>query len=170
MKKEGRPWTDISEAAKCGNSIAARNRYQVLIGQQGGGAVVWEADDTASLKNLLEEGEKAKWNYIANELSRVRNKKATPVACQKKIKELFDQNPALFGIILNPQSHQHHHLSHQQQHPGATAAGASQHYGQYHATPAQAIGMPQGEFQDMLQGGSQFMGAPAMIPDYAMRR
>lgn len=106
MKKEGRPWSDISEAAKCGNSIAARNRYQVLIGQQGGGAVVWDSEDTSALQRMLEDGEKAKWNFIANELSRVRSKKASRMACQRKIKELFDGNPAVFGIVLNaPQLH-----------------------------------------------------------------
>lgn len=169
MKKEGRPWTEICEAAKCGNSIAARNRYQVLIGQQGGGAVVWEAEDTASLKKMLEDGEKAKWNYIANELSRVRNKKATPLACQKKIKELFDHNPAFFGIILNSPMH-------------------PPPYGPPYSTPSSAIpgGIPgpphsvslnlpapaPSDFQDILQtgGGGQFMGAPVMIPEYAMRK
>lgn len=104
MKKEGRPWTDISDAAKCGNSIAARNRYQVLIGQQGGGAVVWDEADTLAMQRILEDGEKAKWNFIANELSRVRSKKASRAACQRKVKELFDNNPAVFGIVLNPTS------------------------------------------------------------------
>ncbi|KAF7500179.1 hypothetical protein DV113_001811 [Geotrichum candidum] len=101
MKKNGLPWTDISKAAQCGNHIAARNRYQVLIGQQGGGAVVWDSEDTHTFKRMLEDGERAKWNFIANELSRIRSKKATPMACQRKVKDLFEQNPALFGIVLN---------------------------------------------------------------------
>lgn len=101
MKKNGLPWTDISKAAQCGNHIAARNRYQVLIGQQGGGAVVWDSDDTMTFKRMLEDGERAKWNFIANELSRIRSKKATPMACQRKVKELFEHNPAMFGIVLN---------------------------------------------------------------------
>lgn len=101
MKREGKTWIEISEAAQCGNALAARNRYQVLIGQQGGGAVVWETEDTLSLKNLLEEGEKAKWKYIAEELSRRRNKKLTSSDCQKKTKEIFDENPAFFGIMIN---------------------------------------------------------------------
>lgn len=101
MKREGKTWIEISEAAQCGNALAARNRYQVLIGQQGGGAVVWETEDTLSLKNLLEEGEKAKWKYVAEELSRRRNKKLTSPDCQKKTKEIFDENPAFFGIMVN---------------------------------------------------------------------
>lgn len=174
MKKDGRSWTDICEAAKCGNSIAARNRYQVLIGQQGGGAVVWEAEDTASLKKLLEEGEKAKWNYIANELSRIRNKKATAGACQKKIKDLFDHNPAFFGIILNPPAP----AMHPHPHPYGPYMGGA-HVGppggpiQGGPMPGQhhPLVMPQGDFHDMLQGaGAPFMGAPAMLPDFTNMR
>lgn len=101
LKKEGCSWSDISKAAQCGNSIAARNRYQVLIGQQGGGAVVWETEDSARLKEMLEAGERTKWQFIASELSRVRNKKATAEACQRKIRDLFEENPANFGIVLN---------------------------------------------------------------------
>ncbi|CAN6623767.1 hypothetical protein TRVA0_009S02344 [Trichomonascus vanleenenianus] len=100
MKKEGKSWTEIAEAAKCGNSLAARNRYQVLIGQQGGGAVVWEAEDSLGLKSLLEEGERAKWDYIASELSRIRSKKVSAKSCQSKIKELFDQDPTFFGVVI----------------------------------------------------------------------
>lgn len=102
LKKDGRSWHEISETAKCGNSIAARNRYQVLIGQQGGGAVIWDSEDSARLKEMLEDGERTKWRFIANELSRMRSKKASAEACQRKIKELFEENPASFGIILNP--------------------------------------------------------------------
>lgn len=100
MKKEGRSWTEISEAARCGNSIAARNRYQVLIGQQGGAAVVWEEQDAATLKAWLDEGEKTKWAYIANELGRARNKRVTPVACWLKVRELFLNDPGSFGIVI----------------------------------------------------------------------
>lgn len=126
--------------------------------------MVWEAEDTGSLKRLLEEGEKAKWNFIANELSRVRNKKATAGACQKKIKDLFDQNAASFGIVLNPPTH--HHPSY------GPYAGTQTH--RLHVQSAQQMGMPQGDFHEILQGGvgSQFMGAPApaMMQDYNMRK
>lgn len=101
LKKEGKSWSEISDAAQCGNSIAARNRYQVLMGQQGGGAVVWEKEDSAKLKSLLEEGERTKWQFIANDLSRMRNKKVSSEACRRKIKELFKENPASFGIVMN---------------------------------------------------------------------
>lgn len=100
MKKEGKSWSEIAEAANCGNSLAARNRYQVLIGQQGGGAVVWDSDDALSLKTLLEDGEKAKWDYIASELSRLRSKKVSPKDCQNKIKTLFESDPGGFGIVV----------------------------------------------------------------------
>lgn len=101
LKKEGKSWSDISDAANCGNSLAARNRYQVLIGQQGGGAVVWDAEDAQAFRDLLEEGEKAKWNHIAAELSRLRNKKMTPKVCQDKIKQMFATNPVTFGLAVS---------------------------------------------------------------------
>lgn len=102
MKREGKSWSDIAEAANCGNALAARNRYQVLIGQQGGGSMAWETEDAVGLKMLLEKGEKAKWDYIATEISRMRSKNFTAVDCQGVIKQLFDENPAFFGIIVGP--------------------------------------------------------------------
>jgi hypothetical protein len=102
MKREGKSWSDIAEAANCGNALAARNRYQVLIGQQGGGAVAWDSDDAVGLKMLLEKGEKAKWDYIATEVSRMRSKDFTASDCQGIIKQLFEENPAFFGIVVGP--------------------------------------------------------------------
>lgn len=195
MKKEGKPWSDICEAAKCGNSIAARNRYQVLIGQQGGGAVVWESQDTAALKALLEEGEKTKWNFIAHELTRIRNKKATAKACQGKIKELFDNNPSFFGIVSTASIH---HPSNQTYAPyhgahlgGGTGPGpygpplpgmpGMVHPSHQHPHPhahAQMVLPPQQQhdFADMLQSPTPSapfgVGGPppGMIPDYTMRK
>lgn len=100
LKREGKSWTEIAAAADCGNALAARNRYQVLIGQQGGGTVIWDADDAHALKALLEEAERAKWNFIASELSRVRSKHFSPHEVRGKIKQLFDQNPSYFGVVV----------------------------------------------------------------------
>lgn len=104
MKKDGKSWSEIANAAQCGNSLAARNRYQVLIGQQGSGAVVWDSDDAMGLKNLLDDGEKAKWDYISSELSRLRSKKIGSKDCQQRIKYLFDNDPTSFGIVVGAQS------------------------------------------------------------------
>lgn len=100
MKKDGKAWSEISQAAQCGNSLAARNRYQVLIGQQGGGAVAWDTQDTMTLKHLLEDGERAKWEFVASELSRMRSVHVSEASCRKKIKELFDRDPTSFGVSV----------------------------------------------------------------------
>lgn len=123
----------------------------MLIGQQGGGAVVWESEDSARLKEMLEAGERTKWQFIASELSRVRNKKASAEACQKKIKELFEENPASFGIVLN-------------------APITMPPYGGYAPNMISPTG---GEFHDMMPNGQQqqppFMTHSTIMNDY-MRR
>ena len=98
-----------------------------MIGQQGGGAVVWETQNTFAFKNMLEEGERAKWDYIASELSRIRSKKFTATGCQKRIKELFDEDPSIFGIVVGnaanvlmnsyPQQQQLNYMPHHLQQP-----------------------------------------------------
>jgi hypothetical protein len=100
LKHEAKPWSEIAAAADCGNALAARNRYQVLIGQQGGGTVIWDSEDAHGLKMLLEEAERAKWEHVAAELSRARSKHFSAVECRNKIKQLFDQNPTNFGVIV----------------------------------------------------------------------
>ncbi|ANB12297.1 hypothetical protein AWJ20_546 [Sugiyamaella lignohabitans] len=101
MKRAGKSWPEIAEAAECTDHLAARNRYQVLIGQQGGGAVVWDAQDIASMKGLLEEGEKVKWEHVASELTRMRSKSITAEQVRAKIRQLFDQSPDFFGIVID---------------------------------------------------------------------
>ncbi|KAK9475408.1 uncharacterized protein V1510DRAFT_409108 [Dipodascopsis tothii] len=88
LKRAGHSWPEIAQAANCENFLAARNRYQVLIGQQGSGNVVWDAEDEAALRALLDEGEKVKWKFISSELSKLRNKRMTPASCQRKMVEL----------------------------------------------------------------------------------
>lgn len=103
MKVEGSTWADIAEATKCSNAIAARNRYQVLIGQQGGKTVLWQEEDATELQRLLEYGEVAKWEAIAHELGKQRNKKFTSKDCRSKISELFSSNPGIFNIAVGQQ-------------------------------------------------------------------
>ncbi len=101
MKKQGKSWVEISEKAKCGNFLAARNRYQVLIGQQGGGAVAWSYEDTIGLQSLLDKGEKEKWKFIATELTKVTSKRFTDVQCREMIKQLFSKDPSAFGVVVS---------------------------------------------------------------------
>lgn len=50
---------------------------------------VWTSEDAAALVEILEQAERAKWKYIANELTKERNKRITLHACQKKFKDMF---------------------------------------------------------------------------------
>lgn len=50
---------------------------------------VWDNEDVDALRELLEMGERAKWKYIAGELTKERNKRVTAQACQKKFKDMF---------------------------------------------------------------------------------
>ncbi len=120
LKKQGRSWVEIAEQVKCGNFLAARNRYQVLIGQQGGGAVAWSYEDTIRLQSLLDKGEKEKWKFIATELTKVTSKRFTDVQCRDMIKELFSKNPSSFGVVVSvgagtSQQQQHQQIQIQQQ-------------------------------------------------------
>ncbi|PRT53233.1 hypothetical protein B9G98_00853 [Wickerhamiella sorbophila] len=99
LKAAGANWAEIAERANCDNSLAARNRYQVLIGQQGGGTYTWNQSDCEALQSLLDEGERAKWIFIAEEMCKRRNKKYTIEACHYKISQLFAENPEAFEVV-----------------------------------------------------------------------
>ncbi|ODV92788.1 hypothetical protein CANCADRAFT_30835 [Tortispora caseinolytica NRRL Y-17796] len=90
MRLEGSSWADIAAELNMQNPNSARNRFQVLIGQQGQVAMKWGKNDESLLKRLLIDGERAKWIHIAIHLSKKTNKSFSPIACQKKFKELFE--------------------------------------------------------------------------------
>ncbi|ODV61802.1 uncharacterized protein ASCRUDRAFT_80194 [Ascoidea rubescens DSM 1968] len=98
LKKGGRSWVDIAELTGVGNFLAARNRYQVLIGQQGGGAAAWGTDDANALQALLDEGETEKWKFISREIQKATGKLFTDKQCQKIVRELFWKDSKTFGI------------------------------------------------------------------------
>ena len=99
LKDEGKSWADIAAEVNCHNQLAARNRYQVLIGQQGGGTFFWTSEDCDAFQSLLDEGERAKWLFIAQELSKKSNRKFTIDMVHYKICELFSQTPEMFNIL-----------------------------------------------------------------------
>lgn len=99
LKDEGKSWAEIATEVNCHNQLAARNRYQVLIGQQGGGTFFWTADDCRAFQSLLDEGERAKWLFIAQELSKKCNRRFTIDMVHHKICELFSQRPERFNIL-----------------------------------------------------------------------
>lgn len=99
LKSQNRPWVEIAKLANCHNHLAARNRYQVLIGQQGGGNFIWTNEDCAALQDSLDEGERAKWLFIAQELSRKLGQHFTIDMVHYKITSLFAENPQTFGVV-----------------------------------------------------------------------
>ncbi|ODQ65206.1 hypothetical protein NADFUDRAFT_51801 [Nadsonia fulvescens var. elongata DSM 6958] len=121
LKLKNKSWREIAQVAEiAAGPLAARNRYQVLIGQQGNGMVIWDPADEAQFRQYLDEAEKVKWNYVAQELSRVRKKRINARHCQAKISYLFRHQPQLFGIVVNDdemhKNHHHHHHHHHQNH------------------------------------------------------
>lgn len=49
----------------------------------------WNYEDVETLTDLMDQGERAKWKYIASELTKERGKRITASACQKKFKDMF---------------------------------------------------------------------------------
>lgn len=96
MRKQGKSWSEIAAAVRM-DEYGVQVRYQRAINAQQPSSspyvsqepVYWEKEDIDCLHELLEIGERAKWKYIATELTRERNKRMTAVACQKKFKEMF---------------------------------------------------------------------------------
>lgn len=64
--------------------------------------ISWNSDDIECLRALLEAGERAKWKFIAAELTKQRNKRIPAVACQKKFKDMFGvaESSSILGSSL----------------------------------------------------------------------
>lgn len=100
LKKEGRPWVEIAEMVGVGSYLAARNRYQVIVGQQGNNnSLSWTAEDRDELQKLLDSAELDKWRYIAMELSKATGKNYTAEECRDHARQMFWQNPAAMGVL-----------------------------------------------------------------------
>ncbi len=98
LKSKGKSWIDIAQITGVGSFLAARNRYQVLIGQQGVGSSVWGTVDSQNLQNLVDEGELEKWRFIAREMYKLTGKSFTDAQCRELIRELFLEDPTEFGV------------------------------------------------------------------------
>lgn len=98
LKSKGKSWIDIAQITGVGSFLAARNRYQVLIGQQGVGSSVWGPTDSQNLQNLVDEGELEKWKFIAREMYKLTGKSFTDTQCRELIHELFLEDPTEFGV------------------------------------------------------------------------
>lgn len=106
LKNKGITWAEIAELTGCQNQLAARNRYQVLIGQQGGGAYAWTSRECAFLQVKLDDGERAKWLYIAEELSRKFDRHFDYEAVFYQVCRLFAKKPEKFGLVKTRDSTQ----------------------------------------------------------------
>ncbi|RLV94885.1 Adherence factor [Spathaspora sp. JA1] len=99
LKKKGKSWVEIAEITGVGSYLAARNRYQVIVGQQGNNnSSSWDLRDKVHLQEILDAGELEKWRFISNELNKSSNKNFTDLECREMIRELFWNNPASFGV------------------------------------------------------------------------
>lgn len=98
LKRKGKSWVEIAEATQVGSYLAARNRYQVIVGQQGNNnSSSWTSDDKVLLRRLIDSSEIEKWKFIASELNKATGKNFTDKECRDFIKVMFWANPASFG-------------------------------------------------------------------------
>lgn len=99
LKNEGRPWVEIAELAGVSSFLAARNRYQVIVGQQGNNnSLSWTSDDRVRLQRILDVGELEKWRFIAQELSKITRKLYLAKECWEFVQKMLYLNPYLLGI------------------------------------------------------------------------
>lgn len=99
LKKKGKSWVEIAEITGVGSYLAARNRFQVIVGQQGNNnSSAWDNTDKLFLNQLLDAGEIEKWRFICCELNKLTNKNFTDYECREMIRQLFWLNPASFGV------------------------------------------------------------------------
>ncbi|GMG20620.1 unnamed protein product [Ambrosiozyma monospora] len=98
MKKAGKSWVEIAEVAGVGTYLAARNRYQVLIGQQGGGNSECGPDDVLALRELIDEGEIEKMKYLSKEFEKSTGKPYDYKQIRELLRYLFWKDPGNFDV------------------------------------------------------------------------
>lgn len=101
LKRQGRLWVEIANIANVGSYLTARNRYQVIVGQQGlNHLLLWSPESKQYLQRLLDAGELCKWEYIAQRLSRSSGKHFTPKMCRDFARYLLFSDPESLGVTL----------------------------------------------------------------------
>lgn len=102
LKREGKTWVEIADIAKVGNYLAARNRYQVIVGQQGNNnSSSWGHKDRLVLHSLLDSAELEKWQYIAAEMRKATGKDFSDKECRDIVRYYFWLDPYSFGVYEN---------------------------------------------------------------------
>lgn len=99
LKKDGKSWVEIAEITGVGSYLAARNRYQVIVGQQGNNNLAsWKEEDKIILQKMLDLAELEKWEFIASELKMSTGKNFSGKECREAIRALFWKSPMAFGV------------------------------------------------------------------------
>ncbi|PVH14805.1 uncharacterized protein CXQ87_005081 [Candidozyma duobushaemuli] len=99
LKRQGRSWVEIANITNVGSYLAARNRYQVIVGQQGSNHLSsWTPESKQYLQRLLDAGELCKWDYIAQRLSRSTGKHFTSKMCRDFARFLLFSDPESLGV------------------------------------------------------------------------
>lgn len=98
LKRCGKSWAEIAEVSGVGSALAVRNRYQVLVGQQGGENSNNGPEDVLALRALIDDGELEKWRYLARELEKHCGRRLTDVQCREVVRRVFVYHAPFFGI------------------------------------------------------------------------
>ncbi|KAH3667317.1 hypothetical protein OGAPHI_002966 [Ogataea philodendri] len=98
LKKAGKSWVEIAEQANTGTYLAARNRYQVLIGQQGGGSSDCGPEDVMELRHVADQGEMEKIRYLVREFEKNTGKAVDQKQIREFLRYLFWKDPTFFDV------------------------------------------------------------------------
>ncbi|GMM47909.1 hypothetical protein DAPK24_045070 [Pichia kluyveri] len=101
LKEENKSWVEIAEIANVDSYLAARNRYQVLIGQQGGGANECGPDEINVLKEIVDDGEIEKMKYLSKEFAKCTGKLCSYKQIRELLRYLFWKDPNKFDVHEN---------------------------------------------------------------------
>lgn len=98
LKNENKTWVEIAEIAKVESYLTARNRYQVLIGQQGSSSHDFTEEDLDSLKQIVDEAEIEKMKHLSKEFRKCTGKLCTYKQVRELIRYMFWKDPEQFDI------------------------------------------------------------------------
>lgn len=98
LKRQGKSWLEIAQAAGVESYLAARNRYQVLIGQQGGGTSECGPEEVTELQSILDEAELEKLRFIAKEFKKSTGRAVDAKDIRELLRSLFWRNPSEFDF------------------------------------------------------------------------
>lgn len=98
MKRQGKTWMEIADAAGVESYLAARNRYQVLIGQQGGGTSECGPEEVVELQSILDEAELEKLRFICKEFKKSTGRAVDSKDVRELLRMLFWRDPSRFDF------------------------------------------------------------------------